>query len=503
MDNHKKYVLWIIDIAKLLAVVCGATLLGIFFVKVGFPETNIVVIYIFAVLLVARFTKGYFYGILSSVVSLLCFNYFFTAPYHTLAVNDPSYMITFCIMLITALITSALTTKEKLMTMEATRKGMESQTLYMLSSKLSDAADIEAVIKIAAESMSRLLQVNVGCIYVGEQAEPIYIQQLEKEQLHRSVTDVDEIRRKFTNLRTEYLKNEENWTFPVNGQNRLLAVIMIDRKVSEEELSPNKKLIHSMIENISLALERIEITIERVRDRQRMERERERANLLRAISHDLRTPLSGIMGSAEMLMDMTEKDDNRQKLLKGIYQDADWLKSLVENILSLTRLQDGKILVHKEMEALEEVIACAVAHIEKNYPDREIQVEIPEDFRMVPMDAKLIEQIITNLLDNAVKHTTCEEAITVCVSYLPDKAQVTVKDEGEGIAKEDEGNLFQIFYTSKTRAADVRKGIGLGLTICETVVNAHGGTITGRNREDGKGAEFIFTLPLERKEESQ
>ena len=151
-----------------------------------------------------------------------------------------------------------------------------------------------------------------------------------------------------------------------------MAVIMIDRKVSEEELSSNKKLIHSMIENISLALERIEITIERVRDRQRMERERERANLLRAISHDLRTPLSGIMGSAEMLMDMTEKDDNRQELLKGIYQDADWLKSLVENILSLTRLQDGKILVHKEMEALEEVIACAVAHIEKNYPEREL-----------------------------------------------------------------------------------------------------------------------------------
>ena len=335
LDNHKKYVQWVIDIAKLLTVVFGATLLGILFVKVGFPETNIVVIYIFAVLLVARFTKGYFYGILSSVVCLLCFNYFFTAPYHTLAVNDPSYMITFCIMLITAMITSALTTKEKLMTMEATRKGMESQTLYMLSSKLSDAADIEAVIKIAAESMSRLLQVNVGCIYVGEQAEPIYIQQLEKEQLHRSVTDVDEIRRIFTNLRTEYLENGENWAFPVNGQNRLLAVIMIDRKVSEEELSPNKKLIHSMIENISLALERIEITIERVRDRQRMERERERANLLRAISHDLRTPLSGIMGSAEMLMDMTEKDDNRQKLRKGIYQDADWLKSLVENILIL------------------------------------------------------------------------------------------------------------------------------------------------------------------------
>ena len=179
MDHNKKDVLRMIDLAKLLAVVCGATLLGVLFVKSGFPETNIVVIYIFAVLLVTRFTKGYFYGILSSVVCLLCFNYFFTVPYHTLAVNDPSYMITFCVMLITALITSALTTKEKLMTMEATRKGVESQTLYMLSSKLSDAADIEAVLKIAVESMSRLLQANVGCVYVGEQAEPIYIQQLE------------------------------------------------------------------------------------------------------------------------------------------------------------------------------------------------------------------------------------------------------------------------------------------------------------------------------------
>lgn len=124
----------------------------------------------------------------------------------------------------------------------------------------------------------------------------------------------------------------------------------------------------------------------------------------------------------------------------------------------MTRLQDGKILVHKEMEALEEVIACAVAHIEKNYPGREIQVEIPDDFRMVPMDAKLIEQVITNLLDNAVKHTTCEEAITVCVSYLPDKAQVTVRDEGEGIAKEDEGNLFTDFLYLKDKSCRCQKG---------------------------------------------
>ena len=164
----------IIDLLILVMVVCLTTFMGILFVKAGFPETNIVVIYILAVLLVARFTNGYIYGILASIVCLLCFNYFFTQPYHTLEVNDPSYMITFAIMLITAFITSALTTKEKLMTKEATRKGMENQILYQLSSRLSDAADIDEVIAIAASSMKELLQVNVGFISIRSKAKEIF-----------------------------------------------------------------------------------------------------------------------------------------------------------------------------------------------------------------------------------------------------------------------------------------------------------------------------------------
>ena len=149
------------SLLKLVVIVFAATVLGKVFTKLGFPETNIVVMYLLAVLLVARFTSGYQYGILSAVVSLLCYNYFFTEPYHTLAVNDPGYLITFSIMLTTSILTSALTTKEKLLTEEANERGKESQILYMLSSKLSDAADMEAVLKIAAESISHLLQVNV------------------------------------------------------------------------------------------------------------------------------------------------------------------------------------------------------------------------------------------------------------------------------------------------------------------------------------------------------
>ena len=445
----------LIGLLRLAVIVAAATLLGKGFVILGFPETNIVVIYLLAVLLTARFTSGYQYGVLSAMVSLLCFNYFFTEPYHTLSVDDPSYLITFTIMLITSLLTSALTTKEKLLTKEANEKG-----------------------------------------------EAMYIQQVGEEQIHRNISEPEELRRRFSNLRTESVREEDGWYYPINGSESLLGIVKIEKNVPEEELESKKNLLHSVLENISMAMERIEVTVARIKDRENMERERERANLLRAISHDLRTPLSGIMGTSEMLIDMTKKDDRRQELLRGIYQDADWLKSLVENILSLTRLQDGKILIHKEMEAIEEVIGCAVAHIERSYPDREIQVEIPDDFRLVPMDAKLIEQVITNLLDNAIKHTKKEEMITVCAAYENQTLLIIVRDEGEGIAQEDIPNLFQIFYTSKTRSADGRRGIGLGLTICETVIKAHGGTIVGRNRTDRKGAEFLFTLPFTKGEES-
>ena len=177
------------DAGKLTGIVCGATLLGELFVRLGFPETNIVVIYILAVLLVARLTHGYLYGMLASVVSLLCFNYFFTAPYHTFDVNDPSYMVTFGIMLVTASVTSALTTRAKLLTKEATERGLENQTLYMLSSRLSDAADAEAVVRTASQSVSSLMQANAGCIYVGTQAEQCCIWQHGDRQVRRSVPD--------------------------------------------------------------------------------------------------------------------------------------------------------------------------------------------------------------------------------------------------------------------------------------------------------------------------
>ena len=153
-------------------------------------------------------------------------------------------------------------------------------------------------------------------------------------------------------------------------------------------------------------------------------------------------------------------------------------------------------LSYKEMEAMEEVIGSAVSHIEKSFEERHITVETPLSFKLVPMDAKLIEQVIYNLLDNAVKHTETEEEIKVILSYSSNSAECAVIDNGEGLIEEDIPSLFDLFYTSKTRSSDAKKGMGLGLAICKTVVEAHGGKITASNRKDKKGAEFVFSLPL-------
>lgn len=335
-----------------------ASAIGIFFRELHFQETNIVIVYMLSVLMTSRFTKGYAYGLTASVIATFLFNWLFTKPYYSFAVYNPGYLITFVIMTITAIFTSALTTRIK-----------------------EDAV-----------------------------------------------------------------------------------------RAQEKEAE--------------------------------IEQERYRGNLLRAISHDLRTPLSGIMGTSEMLIAMTKEEDPRHEMAVGIHKDADWLHSLVENILSLTRLQDGKLSINKEPEALEEVIGGAIALIAKRAPEQEIQVEMPEEVLMIPMDAKLMEQVFVNLLDNAVKHSGPTEPISVYVEAPEQESRIriTVADRGEGISEADLPNIFQTFYTSSGRDADSKQGIGLGLAICDTIVKAHGGTIKAGNRTDGKGAVFAFTIPRDKED---
>jgi len=483
-----------------VAMIAAATGIGWIFRTIGFPEANIVIVYLLSILMTARLTRGYVYGIAASVVATCAFNYFFTRPYYTLSVNDPSYLITFAIMTVTAFITSALTSKVKQNALRAQEKEAETSALFQLTNRLTDAIDISDIAGITTDTISGIMNCRAACLCFDESGQPeqSFIQQQSAgNQVRRKVDDTSEIRHRMEGLRTAYDVGEEFCDWPIYGRETILGVLRIPKETAVSMSEPQKRLLRSMIESAALAMDRFRSAQEQQKSREETEQERYRGNLLRAISHDLRTPLSGIMGTAEMLMDMTDTTDPRYSLAQGIHKDADWLHSLVENILSLTRLQDGKLTITKQPEAAEEVIGGAVSHIMKRYPEYEITVSVPEEVLIVPMDAKLIEQVLINLLDNAIKHSPPDCEISVSASEGKNTAIFSVADRGCGIAVSDLPHIFQMFYTTRSGEADAQRGVGLGLTICEAIIKAHGGTIEGRNRTDGQGAEFIFTLPME------
>ncbi len=485
------------DEARCLSIMTGllisATVTGYIFRAVDFPETNIVLVYLLAVLLTARMTHGYIFGILAGVIATGAFNYFFAEPYLALSVDASNYIVTFVIMTITALITSTLASHDKKKTLEAQKKEAETKALYTLTNRLTGAADLNDIAEIAVSTISDTMSTQAEFFSFDENklTGKISLRQVPpKKQIQGNLTDTTE---------AGYSRDAELYDWPLYGRETKLGIIRIPKDRAETMNESQKRLLQTMIESIALAMDRYWSMKQRVRSNEETMRERYRGNMLRAISHDLRTPLSGIIGTAEVLMDMTQKDDVRYNLAEGIHKEAKWLHSLVENILNLTRLQDGRLTLSKQTEAVEEVVGSAVSHIQRSCPEREITVSVPDEFLLVPMDAKLIEQVLINLLENAVKHTLPEQEISVSVTA--DKANnyivFTVADRGEGIDPVDLPNIFQMFYTSGLKHADSQYGIGLGLSICDAIIKAHGGSIEAQNRTEGQGAVFIFKLPME------
>ena len=228
------------------------------------------------------------------------------------------------------------------------------------------------------------------------------------------------------------------------------------------------------------------------------ETERMRGNLLRAVSHDLRTPLTSIYGACSAIIEnFDELPKNRQlKLLTDIQADAQWLNRMVENLLSVTRVDADKVRLSKHSTVLEELIDALLMKFHKHYPDQKVQVEIPEEFVSIPMDPMLIEQVLMNLLENAVFHAHGMKNLWLRVTLQDNTAVFRVEDDGCGIAQERIEQLFTGLLNSKAPADTGRSNMGIGLSVCSTIIKAHGGQIFAENRPAG-GAAFSFTLKLE------
>lgn len=228
------------------------------------------------------------------------------------------------------------------------------------------------------------------------------------------------------------------------------------------------------------------------------EKEKLRANLLRAVSHDLRTPLTSMIGASSSYLENESSlpPEEKRELISQIYEDANWLLHMVENLLSVTRITGGGTnVLKKTLEPVEEVLFDAISTVKKRYPELQVRVSIPDDFLIAPMDPLLIKQVILNLLENAWFHAHSARPMECSLDSDEASVCIHIRDFGVGIPSERLDSIFDAVPSAPSSAADTRKGMGIGLSICKAIVTAHEGTICARNHPDG--AEFYFTLPKE------
>lgn len=496
------------DTWKSIGLLAAATLLSMGLRAVGIGDQNVIMLYILCVLFISRITAGYLYGMASSILSVLLFNFFFTVPYLTFNAIQPGYPVTFVIMLLVAFITSTLTNRIKTQVRLSAEREHQTKLLYEINKKLLKTRGLDNIVKLTNEYITKIFDRSVvfytedpedaSSVNFMESATDPYTNILRKEE-ERTVAHWVYVNKKRAGAGTDTLMGASAHYIPIISQTKVLGVIGVSCVSSK--IDQNSRLFLRMLANqVAMALERQNLS-----DEQRMiliesEKEKMRSNLLRAISHDIRTPLTGILGASSAILENGDSIDKQthDKLITNIKEDSQWLIRMVENLLSVTRIKDGDASVVKTPEAAEEIVAEAVSHIRSRFPDRKIEVKVPDELLMVPMDGTLIEQVLINLVENAIKHSPADSVVEVEVKLEQQNALFEVRDSGKGIAAEDFPYLFESYVPNGNRSADSSRGMGVGLSICASIVKAHGGKLEAANRDEG-GAVFLFRLPLEGK----
>lgn len=276
---------------------------------------------------------------------------------------------------------------------------------------------------------------------------------------------------------------------PLISHQNVWGVLGIYCKNHQSLLENELLFLNLILSQVAMAIERQYLSNHQHQMIIETETEKMRANLLRAVSHDLRTPLTVMIGAASTLIEGKENltEEKQKELLQNIVDDSTWLLHMVENLLSITRINQCGATVNKQPEPLEEVVGEAIMRFKKEFPDAKLTVKIPDDFLMIPMDATLIEQAILNICENAVKYSETNTPIDLLVTKEKDSVLFQITDNGIGLPKDKINTLFE--------GHDSATGMGIGLSICKTIINAHGGVIHASNRPEG-GAVFTFTLPL-------
>ena len=447
------------DWAVSLGILCLATLVGYAFSKVGFTEANIIAIYLLAVLLTSMATSTRSSYILSAVGSVVVFNFFFTSPRFSLRVYEDGAPMTFLIMIVAALIVGTLTDRLKSQVKQSTRAAYRTNLLFETNQMLQKASTEEEIFQAAQTQLhklsDRVLTVHPVITTGGKQNSTIYL---------------------------------------IKTASKVYGSVVMEGSESLEAFE--NSVLLSILGECALALENMRNAREKEEAKLLAENEKLRSNLLRSISHDLRTPLTAISGNAGILLSDSESlpPETRNQMYSDIYDDAAWLYNLVENLLAVTRIEEGRMKLNTQPQLVEEMVSEALQHISRKRSEHNIAVHHQDELLLAKCDARLIVQVIINLVDNAIKYTPVGSHIEIATRGDSGCAMVTVADDGPGISDDEKERIFQMFYTGSNPIADSRRSLGLGLGLCKSIIAAHGGVISVADNQP-KGTIFTFTVP--------
>ena len=494
------------DLLLTAGILAAATIVGWFFLQLGFANANIIMVYLLGVLLTSTFTSGYTCGVLSAFLSVILFNYFLTEPRLSLAAYGSKYPITFVVMFTAALLTSTLAAKLKAHAQLSARDAYRAKLLFDMNRQLQKAETPEEVYQMTATQIQKLMQRDVlicpaqgdtlldGIVYPVDGSSPHSIS--EDEQEPDVIHWVWQNRRR-AGATTETFPKAKRLYFAICTWQQVYGVIGIQMEKQTQPDAFTSSILFSILGECALTLESLRNADEKEKAAVLAKNEQLRANLLRSISHDLRTPLTSISGNADTLLHCYDvlDDQTRKQIFSDIYDDAQWLIGLVENLLSITKIANGNVKLHLSDQVVDDIISEALRHIDRRSAEHHITMNCGEIPLLVRVDAGLIMQVLINLVNNAIKYTPAGSTIQITAIQRGNVAEICVSDNGTGIPNELKERVFEMFFTGSNPTSDSRRSLGLGLSLCQAIVHAHHGKMTLKDNLP-HGCIFSFTVAL-------
>jgi len=460
--------------------------------------TSLVMLYLLTVVIIAsRLDQGP--SISASLLGVAIFAFLFVPDYYSFSLANTEYAITLAVMLIVSILISNLASRIRYQARAASQQERQTAALYAMSRNLTTKLSLPELLPEAVEQISRTFDSQVS-ILMPDGAGNLHLSAGKHfpDDYGSEMLVANWVYRygHFAGLGTKTLPKARGFYLPLRASQKMIGVLRLEPARPNQMIElKSLRFLEALGSQVALAIEREHLSQQAHQAQVQIEAERLRNALLSSVSHDLRTPLTVIAGSASSLLEGETTLDSLTKaeLTQTIYEEANRLDRLVHNLLEMSRLQSGQTKLNFEWHVLEEVVGCALAQLEPQLQHHPVVIQLPADLPMVRIDALLMERVFINLLENAIKYTPEQTTMTISGWLSHQELLLEVADRGPGLIPGDEELVFEKFYQASEGSA---RGVGLGLTICRSIIEAHGGHIWAANRPGG-GATFRFTLPLE------